>query len=135
MATAQYSLMPNLKNEYDPAKPNDYEEVLRQRQVQKEAAEKEADRQQHLKREQEVRSLLAACQTLPGPAIGDLMHRRPLLAACQTVPGPAIGDLMHCRQGGTPRFPKVVCLGTSGRMIDLLERYEFEEVPHGRPQG
>ena len=47
--------MPDLKDEYDPARPNDYEEVLRQRQAHKEAAEREAERQQQLKREQEVK--------------------------------------------------------------------------------
>lgn len=50
-----YSLASDLKDEYDPAKPNDYEEVLRRRQEHKVAAEREAERQQQLKREQEVR--------------------------------------------------------------------------------
>ena len=55
-AAAQYSLTENLKDEYDPAKPNDYEEVLRERQQQRKAAEEEAERQHHLKQEEEASS-------------------------------------------------------------------------------
>eukprot|EP00210_Caulerpa_lentillifera_P004821 g4603.t1 len=47
------SLFGEIEDEYDPAKPNDYEEVMRARERKKQEAEMEAERQEQLKRELE----------------------------------------------------------------------------------
>ena len=49
----------NLRDEYDPAKPNDYEEIRRQREQQRISAEQAAQQQEALRAQlvaQEVRS-------------------------------------------------------------------------------
>ena len=53
-AGSQFSLGGNLTDEYDPAKPNEYEDVVAERQLQRQEAEREAERQELLKREAEV---------------------------------------------------------------------------------
>lgn len=55
---SQFSLGGNLVDEYDPAKPNDYEEVVAERHQQRQEAEREVERQEGLKREAEVRAQL-----------------------------------------------------------------------------
>lgn len=44
-----------LKDEYDPSKPNDYEELMRQREQRKKAAEEEAERAARLREAEQVR--------------------------------------------------------------------------------
>ncbi|KAK9813502.1 hypothetical protein WJX73_002933 [Symbiochloris irregularis] len=53
-AGSQFSLGGNLQDEYDPAKPNEYEEVVAQRQAERQEAAKEAARQERLKQEAEA---------------------------------------------------------------------------------
>lgn len=48
-----YTLFNEIEDEYDPAKPNDYEEVIKARERKKQEAEIEAERQEQLKRELE----------------------------------------------------------------------------------
>ena len=51
----------NLRDEYDPAKPNDYEEIRRQREQQRISAEQAAQQQEALRAQmvaQEVMSML-----------------------------------------------------------------------------
>ena len=60
----------NLRDEYDPAKPNDYEEIRRQREQQRISAEQAAQQQEALRAQlvaQEVRSTVQAVvhQTTP----------------------------------------------------------------------
>lgn len=48
-----------LKNEYDPSKPNDYEELMRDRERRKREAEEEAERAARLREAEQVRLLLS----------------------------------------------------------------------------
>ena len=51
---SQYSLGGDLVDEYDPAKPNEYEDVVAERQMQRQEAEREVERQERLRQEAEV---------------------------------------------------------------------------------
>ena len=53
-SASQFSLGGHLTDEYDPAKPNDYEDVVAERQALRKEAEREAERQEQLKQEAEV---------------------------------------------------------------------------------
>ena len=55
---SQFSLGGNLVDEYDPAKPNEYEEVVAERQQLRQEAEREVARQEQLKQEAEVPNCL-----------------------------------------------------------------------------
>ncbi|PSC68931.1 DNA-damage-repair toleration chloroplastic-like [Micractinium conductrix] len=48
------SLGQDIREEYDPAKPNDYDAVLRQREIQRREAEAEAERQERLREERQA---------------------------------------------------------------------------------
>jgi len=54
-----------LKDEYDPSKPNDYEEIMREREKRKQAAEEEAERAARLREAEQVcvsKYALRACK-------------------------------------------------------------------------
>ena len=55
-ACAAHSFGVFAKSEYDPARPNDYEEVRRERELRRAEAEAEADRQAKLREEEEQRA-------------------------------------------------------------------------------
>lgn len=77
---SQFSLGGNLVDEYDPAKPNDYEEVVAERHQQRQEAEREVERQEGLKREAEEQEQeaqrLAEAQVLQAstPDRGDTLN-------------------------------------------------------------
>jgi hypothetical protein len=54
------SLGSNVKDEYDPARPNDYEEICREREQQRRDADAEAERQEQLRAEATAREVRAA---------------------------------------------------------------------------
>lgn len=51
------SLSAGVRDEYDPARPNDYEEICREREAQRVAAEAEAERQERLRAEAAAREV------------------------------------------------------------------------------
>jgi hypothetical protein len=50
-----------LKSEYDPSKPNDYEELMQERERRKQEAEEEAERAARLREAEQVRVLSCVC--------------------------------------------------------------------------
>ena len=51
------SLGAGVRDEYDPARPNDYEEICREREAQRVVAEAEAERQERLRAEAAAREV------------------------------------------------------------------------------
>lgn len=64
LGTQQSFFSLDIQNEYDPARPNDYEEIRRDRERQRVDAEREAERQEELRAQkaaQEVNSKQYHC--------------------------------------------------------------------------
>ena len=78
----------DIQNEYDPARPNDYEEIRRDRERQRVDAEKEAERQEELREQkaaQEVcsQSSITALEGFGAPPAAFLLHSS--IACCTSL--------------------------------------------------
>ena len=63
----------NVQDEYDPARPNDYEEVRRARERQRLEAEREAERQVELRAQKAAQEV---CNSKPGLCSCHSMYRQ-----------------------------------------------------------
>jgi hypothetical protein len=87
-----------LKNEYDASKPNDYEELMRERERRKREAEEEAERAARLREAEQVR-LLLSCVSCSQWKLLTTQHQCPAADWCRVCTSSSCVPLSSSQPG------------------------------------